>query len=118
MKEEIKRKPIIVKFLQLIHPKYSTCYICGLPWSNCKKHVVEYSKRRGMFVVCEYCWQNNDLDKLIEATKNLYSEWCKNWCEFGLRRTCQLGDLYRAVELDKTGEIKLFKKNKNERRNS
>ena len=56
MNEKIKRWPIVARFLRERDPFYSTCGICGLPWSACNEHSIQVDFLNGFFPVCEWCW--------------------------------------------------------------
>ena len=81
MIEKIKRWPIVAWFLRLIHPCYSTCRICGLPWCACESHsisVVECTDFRagsGFFPVCDWCWTHRSKEENRSAVIGLYYEW-------------------------------------------
>lgn len=81
MLERIKRNKLIALIYRALHPSYSTCFICGLPWSNCKIHDIEMVKctdehcGEGFFPVCEYCWQHSEWEDIADAVIQLYGVW-------------------------------------------
>lgn len=75
--ERLKRKPIVAAIFRALHPDYSTCRCCGLPWKVIEHHRVNYRTLpyMGFSAVCEYCWQHQPLEKIEEATRKLYNSW-------------------------------------------
>ena len=75
--ERLKRKPIVAAIFRRLHPYYSTCGCCGLPWKVAEPHIVKYRTKAymGFFAVCEYCWQHQPREKIEDATRELYHAW-------------------------------------------
>lgn len=75
--ERLKRKPIVAAIFRRLHPYYSTCGCCGLPWKVAEPHIVKYRTKAymGFFAVCEYCWMHQPLEKIEDATRELYHAW-------------------------------------------
>lgn len=76
--EYIKRMPVIMWFYRLFHLGYSTCGICGLPWSNCKSYNIPLNKYSSFFPVCEFCWYHKSKEKNKEAVIKVYESWCRS----------------------------------------
>lgn len=101
MKEKLKRIPIVVRLLQLLHPAYSRCTICGLPWSNCESHTIQVTRGKGFFHVCQYCWERNDIHTLKQACIPVYNMWLEQYKKFNVKPDITLQQMYDAVEKDK-----------------
>ncbi|MCS3000921.1 hypothetical protein NXW41_22285 [Bacteroides thetaiotaomicron] len=71
-KEEIKRLPFIVSAYKQIYRSESCCGICNLPWSVCGHEHIDITDKYGVFYVCPYCWENNDLQTILKATTQGY----------------------------------------------
>lgn len=74
--EEIKRLPFVVKAYQHLYPSFSTCGICGLPWSVCKPKFIELNDSFGTFSVCEHCWNKATLSELMKVHTKTYIRQC------------------------------------------
>jgi hypothetical protein len=44
---------------------YSECNRCGIQWRYVNGHSVKYSKDRGLFALCEYCWNECNEEQRI-----------------------------------------------------
>lgn len=90
--ERLKRKPIVAAIFRALHPCYSTCRCCGLPWKVTEPHLVHYINAPGMgfFAVCEYCWQQKSREQIEDATRKLYHSWSE--------RAKELRDLDEMLE--------------------
>lgn len=77
---------------QLIAPGYSTCKKCHRPWKFVEGHDVYYAFGRGMFAVCEECWQHSTLPEL----KKYYGDVQKRWVTEG--SNCDYNALMDSVE--------------------
>lgn len=81
MIETIKRLPFVAAIFRKIHPNEGTCFICGLPWSECRDHtvdIIECTDKQcgaGFFSVCEYCWRRSAWDKIRKSVIDLYEWW-------------------------------------------
>lgn len=42
--ERIKRKPFVARIYHVMHPSYSTCGCCGLPWAVAKPHHIDMTE--------------------------------------------------------------------------
>ena len=62
--DKIKRFKPISYILSSISTGYSKCEKCGLTWNFCKPKSVNYSKNRGSFATCDYCWNHSTLEQL------------------------------------------------------
>ena len=71
-KEEIKRLPFVVSAYKQIYRSESCCGICNLPWSVCGREHIDITDKYGVFYVCPYCWENNDLQTILKATTQGY----------------------------------------------
>lgn len=71
-KEEIKRLPFVVSAYKQIYRSESCCGICNLPWSVCGHEHIDITDKYGVFYVCPYCWENNDLQTILKATTQGY----------------------------------------------
>ena len=71
-RDELKRLPFVASALSTIHPDYSTCGVCGLPWCECKPECIEINEREGVFYVCGYCFRHSSLEEILRATVNGY----------------------------------------------
>ena len=71
-KEEIKRLPFVVSAYKQIYRSESCCGICNLPWSVCSHEHIDITDKYGVFYVCPYCWENNDLQTILKATTQGY----------------------------------------------
>ena len=72
IKEEIKRLPFVVSAYKQIYRSESCCGICNLPWSVCGHEHIDITDKYGVFYVCPYCWENNDLQTILKATTQGY----------------------------------------------
>lgn len=71
--EEFKRRSPIPEILRMLNPTRSSCGICGLPWTPyCTPKSVNYSKKRGTFATCEYCWERSSLEEVVTAHHETY----------------------------------------------
>lgn len=75
--ETIKRLPFVAMAYQKLYPNYSTCEICGLPWSVCKPKAVALNDSYGVFAVCEHCWNKATLLEVLEAHTRTYVMQCQ-----------------------------------------
>lgn len=75
--ETIKRLPFVVQAYQKLYSNYSTCEICGLPWSVCKSKDIALSDSLGTFAVCEHCWNKATLLEVLEAHTKTYVWQCQ-----------------------------------------
>ena len=75
--EKLKRTKPIAAVYRICYPSYGTCYICGLPWAVVKSHNLSVNRHEGFFHVCEYCWQNESLEKIEDAAIKLHENWIK-----------------------------------------
>ena len=66
-KEEIKRLPFVVSAYKQIYRSESCCGICNLPWSVCSHEHIDITDKYGVFYVCPYCWENNDLQTIFAS---------------------------------------------------
>lgn len=73
--ERIKRLPFIVSLYRLVHIGKDGCLICGLPWSNCKKHVFRLNDGNGFHPICKYCWSHCSLEEAEQSCTDLYEIW-------------------------------------------
>ena len=73
--EKIKRVPLISFLYRIFHIGYGTCGVCGLPWSNCSKHIVKMTEYDEFFPVCEYCWEHASITQIKQACTKLYYTW-------------------------------------------
>lgn len=71
-RDELKRLPFVASALSTIHPDYSTCGVCGLPWCECERECIEINEREGVFYVCGYCFRHRSLEEILRATVNGY----------------------------------------------
>ena len=71
-RDELKRLPFVASALSAIHPDYSTCGVCGLPWCECERECIEINEREGVFYVCGYCFRHRSLEEILRATVNGY----------------------------------------------
>lgn len=71
-REELKRLPFVSAVLAIIHPHYSTCGVCGLPWCECKRECIDINEHTGVFYVCDYCFKHRSLEEVLRATVNGY----------------------------------------------
>ena len=81
MKERLKRLPFVAKIYRSLHPTYSTCGCCGLPWAVVKSHTIamqecnEKHSGHGFFPVCEWCWQHKTQEEIDNAIIKLHRLW-------------------------------------------
>lgn len=75
--EKAKRLPPIPIIYRIIHPSYSSCGICGLPWSNCNPHEIMVNEKSGYFAYCEYCNLHSTIAEKANAVNRLYVKWEK-----------------------------------------
>lgn len=103
--ERIKRKPFVAGVYRMMHPSYSTCGCCGLPWAVAKPHHIDMVEctdehcGRGFFPVCEWCWQNKSWEEISNAVIDLHKFWFFDGLEHGYEPPYTLKEM-----LDKTGQ--------------
>ena len=71
-RDELKRLPFVSAALVTIHPHYSTCGVCGLPWCECKRECIDINEHTGVFYVCGYCFRHSSLEEVLRATAKGY----------------------------------------------
>lgn len=72
--EQIKRLKPFVLFYKVMNPRYARCVKCGLPWSDADPKMIHPLKRRGIFSVCEYCWDRTNLNDLFDYHTITYNK--------------------------------------------
>ena len=58
---------------------YSGCVLCGDRWNWKKYHLINYSSSRGIFPLCEECWNEVKDNKtaIMYCVRKLVDEWIK-----------------------------------------
>ena len=62
------------KISQLIFSSYSFCSKCSTTWNLVKEVNVMHSKDRGVFTLCEKCWNKSSVDTRVKHHKNRFSD--------------------------------------------
>jgi len=66
-------------FARLAAPGYSWCGRCKFPWKFVKSHRTDYSPSRGVFPLCEKCWEELATPEArLPYYKELYDSWEKD----------------------------------------
>lgn len=73
-------KNIILRTLENLirnNPRMSTCNRCGGAWNWKKGHIVDYTewRNRGMFPICEDCWNETSPHVRYNYCVNLVRSW-------------------------------------------
>lgn len=68
-------------FARLISPMYSWCGRCGMPWRVTKHHVTSVTEIRGIFPLCEHCWNVLTPQDRLPYYRRLYESWLKTMPE-------------------------------------
>lgn len=98
--DRLKRLAIVSKILRMLHPNYSYCEKCGLPWSNCESKTVEYSESSGTFATCQFCWEHSTLDQLKNCYTKVYRKQALSILEYNEKMDHSLEHLLNCVERD------------------
>lgn len=56
LNDELRQR--IAPQLQELFPEQSTCEHCKWPWALVDEHATDMGKGRGVFVLCEHCWNH------------------------------------------------------------
>lgn len=62
-------------FHRLIHPGYSWCKKCKMPWPSIERHCTQYTETRGCFPLCEKCWTFLTVEERLPYYMLLWSSW-------------------------------------------
>lgn len=79
---------------QEIFPSFGHCRGCGVSWKLVEGKVIQVTKERGLFAVCESCWNDLRASELIKHYTKLYKSWADEE-EFTLE------DVIEAVKIEK-----------------
>ena|SRR5258708_1609226 len=82
MKEELeKREGMNIVRLQSLNKGYGTCYRCGLPWNQCKSKIIMSGVGIGIFAMCQFCWDQSNLNERLHHFKTLWYVHKNRWNE-------------------------------------
>lgn len=104
--ERIKRTPFIAGVYRMMHPSFSACGCCGLPWAVAKNHTVDMVEctdehcGSGFFTVCEWCWQHKPIEEIDDAIKKLYRYWVADGFVHDYEPPYTLGDMLKKAHED------------------
>lgn len=56
-------------------PGWGYCYRCKRTWCFTKKHITNYTKKKGCFPLCESCWKVLTPSERIPYYRELWKEW-------------------------------------------
>ena len=73
---------------------YGSCGRCGIQWRYANGHTVQYSERRGLFAICEYCWDECSQNERIFYYQKL---WFEQEREYGKRKEGSWGLLKENI---------------------
>lgn len=91
---------VMPRVLRYLHPNFSYCSKCGLPWNWCKSKTVMHSKDSGTFATCQYCWDNSTLVELKQYYTHTYRKQQRSL--FGTEHKMEhtLEHLLKCVEIE------------------
>lgn len=81
-------------FARLIFPMWSACIRCGMPWRVTKHHSTDVTDGRGMFALCEICWNDLIPQERLPYYRKLYESWLKN-----MPKTLPDGTPYKGLNM-------------------
>lgn len=104
VKDKIIRWGFIPQLLRLLHPGFSYCEKCRLPWNYCNSKSVDYNESSGTFATCDICWNNSTIEELKKYYTIVYYKQLRSMMQAGYKMDHSLGHLLDCVEkeFDKT----------------
>lgn len=101
--DKILRTAPIPTILRNLHPNFSYCSKCRLPWNCCTSKTVKTTKHNGTFATCDFCWDNSTLKELKECYTKTYNNQKKSLIGTKNNMNHSLKHLLKCVEDEYNG---------------
>lgn len=73
--QNLRLRKIAGFFARLTSLGYSACGRCGMPWNVTPHHSTDVNENKGMFPLCETCWQDLTPKDRMPYYRKLYESW-------------------------------------------